>query len=163
MVDNCAICRNHIMDLCELLRKQAPLVFVADSPCRHRVSSKPSVSHQRRVHSCMGHLQCKSSLVAPGSSSLLISVTACFPFPLHFKMAQGSFGVSFGQSRLGVPEVRPLMFRSTRRNTRGPGASCFLAPGEMRQLQSFVLSERRATTFQRETVMRIPTMTCHSS
>ncbi|KAM4062234.1 RING-H2 zinc finger domain-containing protein [Hirsutella rhossiliensis] len=41
VVDNCAICRNHIMDLFD----------------RHRVSGEPSFGDERGVYSGMGHLQ----------------------------------------------------------------------------------------------------------
>ncbi|ODA82703.1 hypothetical protein RJ55_01212 [Drechmeria coniospora] len=37
VVDNCAICRNHIMDLCQ-----------------------PGLGYERRVHGGMGHLQCEA-------------------------------------------------------------------------------------------------------
>jgi len=60
VVDNCAICRNHIMDLC-MTHYCILLNKYADYFSRHRVSGKPGVSYERRVHSCMGHLQCESA------------------------------------------------------------------------------------------------------
>lgn len=71
VVDNCAICRNHIMDLCALMKRSQRaaslllhvLRLAANGgiaiAIRHRVSGKPSFSHQRRVHCSMGHLQCE--------------------------------------------------------------------------------------------------------
>ena len=60
VVDNCAICRNHIMDLCEFHKSRLPAVMLTKRS-RHRVSSESSVSYKRRVHSSLGHLQCMCS------------------------------------------------------------------------------------------------------
>lgn len=63
VVDNCAICRNHIMDLCALylLPNTANLETDADrlNRChnRYRVPGQPSICYQRGVHSCLGNLQ----------------------------------------------------------------------------------------------------------
>lgn len=58
VVDNCAICRNHIMDLC---MSAANLVIDAapDLGSRYRMSSKSSFSYERRMHGRLGHLQRK--------------------------------------------------------------------------------------------------------
>ncbi|PKK29751.1 ring-box 1, E3 ubiquitin protein ligase [Columba livia] len=56
----------------------------------HRMSSKPSISYLRRVHSCMGRLQ------------------SCFPLPLHLPLAQNSPSMPTGQQGMGVPKVWTL-------------------------------------------------------
>ena len=58
VVDNCAICRNHIMDLC----KCAPLGGMknAHTYVRYRVPGESRITDKRRVHGCMGYLQRKS-------------------------------------------------------------------------------------------------------
>lgn len=87
VVDNCAICRNHIMDLCEFTliilvfdffgahfdSKWGLLIIVGDmvlfmlthfsfppSPIRHRVPGQPSFCNLWRVHCSLGCLQRKS-------------------------------------------------------------------------------------------------------
>lgn len=76
------------------------------------MSSKSSISHQRRMYRCLGHLQRKASrsriylfFFNVGETNVLL---ACFPLPLHFTMAKGQIGLSPRQQRLGVPKVRPV-------------------------------------------------------
>ena len=45
VVDNCAICRNHIMDLCTSDTSSCETAFT-DRYRRHRMSSKPSISYK---------------------------------------------------------------------------------------------------------------------
>lgn len=88
VVDNCAICRNHIMDLCELSRTGR--VFYAFRKIlissRHRVPSKPSLCHQRGVHRGLGNMQCWFTQLYP-SSQPLTGDAARFPLPLHLPLA----------------------------------------------------------------------------
>ena len=57
VVDNCAICRNHIMDLCEHILQYTSLVVQANLQ-RHRVSGKSGISCKRRMYGGLGYLQC---------------------------------------------------------------------------------------------------------
>jgi hypothetical protein len=57
VVDNCAICRNHIMDLCKYLNSS--VVFRPLTKSRYRVSGQPSFCNQRGVYGSLGYLQCK--------------------------------------------------------------------------------------------------------
>jgi hypothetical protein len=66
---------------------------------------QPSVRHQRRVHSRLGHLQRASASLCEFSQ---LTVTARIPLPLHLPMAQDAPSVSARQPRLGVPEVRSV-------------------------------------------------------
>ena len=67
VVDNCAICRNHIMDLCKCLKSSMAVRPLTDS--RHRVSGQPGFCNQRGVYSSLGHLQCKLSSLSFYASS----------------------------------------------------------------------------------------------
>lgn len=74
VVDNCAICRNHIMDLCRFCSKARylhGLTFI-----RHRMSSQPGRGYYRGVYCRMGHMQPR------------------FPLSLHLEMAQNSSSLS---------------------------------------------------------------------
>ena len=67
VVDNCAICRNHIMDLCQfphILLCGPSLIYI-----RYRVSSKSGFRYKRRVHCGMGNLQCKSIISSKETQS----------------------------------------------------------------------------------------------
>lgn len=109
VVDNCAICRNHIMDLCMNDPLELGGVW-SDVKDRHRMPSKSSISHERRVHSCLGYLQCRLSLSAQLLDKLMfINSTACVPLPLHFALAEDSASLSIRQQRLGIPEIWPVM------------------------------------------------------
>lgn len=70
VVDNCAICRNHIMDLCKyegLVKSggSSGLTPMCDIltylPLRYRVPGESGLRDVRRVHSCVGRLQCKKT------------------------------------------------------------------------------------------------------
>jgi hypothetical protein len=58
VVDNCAICRNHIMDLCKPCQLAVSGTF--DGFYRHRMSSQSRVFNERGMHCRMGYLQRKS-------------------------------------------------------------------------------------------------------
>lgn len=46
VVDNCAICRNHIMDLCRVSPYNPMLAIPLTAYSRHRVSSKSGISYE---------------------------------------------------------------------------------------------------------------------
>ncbi|KAI7966480.1 hypothetical protein MJO29_002228 [Puccinia striiformis f. sp. tritici] len=79
VVDNCAICRNHIMDLCEALGRVS-----------YRMSSQSSQYDQRGMYGCVGDLQPRVSL------------------PLHLKVVENSSSLSARQSRMGTSKVWPI-------------------------------------------------------
>ena len=81
VVDNCAICRNHIMDLC-LSRYQDLSSPRADLNCRYRVSSKSGISHERRMYGGLGHLQC-DYLLCKQTICVLLLIISQHAFHFH--------------------------------------------------------------------------------
>lgn len=61
VVDNCAICRNHIMDLCKALFVFHSCHSLTDS--RHRLSSQPSICNERGMYRRLGNLQCMCTVL----------------------------------------------------------------------------------------------------
>jgi hypothetical protein len=81
-----------------------------DPKTRYRLSSQPSICHQRGMHRSLGHLQCKAPPISI-NCHLTDLTQARFPFPLYLALAEDSPGLPSGQQRLGVPKVRPLNTR----------------------------------------------------
>lgn len=94
VVDNCAICRNHIMDLCELV---FPLIWthifhtVMHELCgnalyvvfvRYRMPGQPGFCHVWGVHRGLGRVQCKCSQFLTFQSRLDGSWLCIYEFKL---------------------------------------------------------------------------------
>ncbi|GMF79596.1 unnamed protein product [Aspergillus oryzae] len=97
VVDNCAICRNHIMDLCMTPALRYCRSITKHKCFRYRVSSKPRFIYDRRVYSCLGDLQCESrypKLLDKFNTDPTFSSLARVPFPLHIPLAENSPGLS---------------------------------------------------------------------
>jgi RING-box protein 1 len=102
VVENCAICRNHIMDLCSssVVSRSATtqLAKLPASHCRHRMSSQPGQRCLRGVHRRLGNLQ--RWFTIPTTVAFLPRfadrLAARVPLPLHLEVAQDQTGVSVG-------------------------------------------------------------------
>lgn len=80
VVDNCAICRNHIMDLCTYYYR-VHVQYELTRRSRHRVSSKSSISYERRMYRSLGNLQCQClSPISLLYCSLLMTLQHAFHF-----------------------------------------------------------------------------------
>lgn len=68
VVDNCAICRNHIMDLCTFAIIPSKRIRFANLIAllyRYRMSSKSRLIYNRRMYGSVGDLQCGCLRIYP--------------------------------------------------------------------------------------------------
>ncbi|KAK5166220.1 RING-box protein hrt1 [Saxophila tyrrhenica] len=89
VVDNCAICRNHIMDLC--------------IDCQANQASATSEECTVAWGICN-----VCACITEKLEQKLTYVAARLPLPLHLALAQDASGLPARQPGLGVPEVRSL-------------------------------------------------------
>lgn len=88
VVDNCAICRNHIMDLCTFSCLKQSCSHLR----RHRMSGK-SECNERRLYCC---LVCRCCIRQNPSHITQGHVQPCLSLSLHFSLAQDTACVSTG-------------------------------------------------------------------
>lgn len=95
------------MDLCMLASNHIALTPSTDYNTRHRLSSQPSICHQRGMYRSLGHLQRKlpPTLINRHCTNL---TQARLPLPLHLTLAQDPSGLPSGQQRLGISKVRQI-------------------------------------------------------
>jgi hypothetical protein len=95
VVDNCAICRNHIMDLC--IECQANQASATSEECTVAWGVCSKCKRKRGVS------------IYPGTDEEgWFFYRSRVPLPLHLALAQDATGVPTGQPRVGVPEVRQI-------------------------------------------------------
>ena len=113
-VDNCAICRNHIMELC--IECQVSPV----GPDR-RGRRTPRLTRGARPRPGDGDRDHRPD--AGGVHGGLGGVQPRVPLPLHLAVAQDPAGVPAVQRGMGVPEVRPVSRERTEAEAGAPAGA----------------------------------------